>query len=138
MNTTGAAVENQLRMGLIRKEAPPKERTEVYREVNHDQIEFTATGTLTDGSSISSKWTWPRQGGIAVRHLRAPLPEGLSYVETLIEPGDWYVTSMQNGKQIGVFRKIISKDGKTMSHIYKDIVDDQGIPIDAVLVFDRQ
>jgi hypothetical protein len=41
----------------------PKELTEVYREIEGNQIERTATAISADGSSGSMKLTWPRQGG---------------------------------------------------------------------------
>jgi hypothetical protein len=102
---------------------------EVYREVDTDLMEFS------DGSPTSDKWTWPRQGGTARRQPQ--LSEGMFYVETLIEPGHWYVTVMQNGKQIGIIHKTISNDGKTMRQTLKG-VDPQGKPFEQLQVFHKQ
>ena len=115
----------------------PKERTEVYREVDDDLIELVLGNTLMDGSSTSSKWTWPKQGGFVNRHLPEPLPEGRAYVVTLVEPGHWYVTIVRNGKQVGLYHKTISTDGKTMGQTFKGL-DDQGKPFEVVMVFDKQ
>jgi hypothetical protein len=118
------------------KQAAPKEGMEVYREIEGDQIEFTSKGTRTDGSSDSTKWTWPRQGGL-VRRLDAPLPAETIYVETVAEPGNWYVTILQKGKQVRLIHKIFSKDGKTMTQTLTG-ADAQGKPFEQVQVFDRQ
>jgi len=115
----------------------PKELTEVYKEADGDQIEFTRTGIQTDGASLSSKWTWPRHGGMVKRHLPAPLPREMSYVETLIEAGDWYVTVLQDGRQIAVIHKTFSKDGNTMIQTFWN-VDENGKTTEQLLVFDKQ
>lgn len=64
-------------------------------------------------------------------------PEGTSWVETLIDPGNWYVTRLQNSKQVALVHKTFSKDGKTMRQTTKG-TDDQGKPYEQVKVFDRQ
>jgi hypothetical protein len=93
------------------KQPPPKELTEVYREIEGDQIELTGKGISADGSSNSYDLIWPRHGG-TVKVLQGGM-EGSTYVETLVGPGDWYVTALQNGKQFGIRHKTVSKDGKT-------------------------
>jgi hypothetical protein len=113
----------------MKNQPSPKEETEVYREVDTDLIEFS------DGTPTSDKWTWSRQGGVAKR--QPPLSKERSYVETLIEPGHWYVTVMENGKQIGTIHKTISKDRKTMRQTLKG-VDPNGKPFEQIQVFDRQ
>jgi hypothetical protein len=111
------------------KQPSPIEKTEVYREVNTDLIE------LSDGSPTSDRWTWPHQGGIINR--QPPLSEEMSYVETLIELGHWYVTVLQNGKQVILIHKTFSKDGRTMRQTLTG-TDPQGKPFEQILVFDRQ
>jgi hypothetical protein len=116
-------------------EVMPKERTEVYRELDVDLIEFEATGTEANGSPISFKATWPQQGG-TVDILQGGNAE-TSYIETLIEPGDWYVTVLQNGKQVGLIHKTFSKDGKRMRQTYTS-TDAQGNPFERLSLYDRQ
>ncbi|MBN1831664.1 MAG: hypothetical protein JW896_06085 [Deltaproteobacteria bacterium] len=116
-------------------EVMPKERTEIYRELDVDLIEFEATGTEANGSPISFKATWPQQGG-TVDILQGGNEE-TSYIETLIEPGDWYVTVLQNGKQVGVIHKTFSQDGKRMRQTYTS-TDAQGNPFERLSVYDRQ
>ena len=113
----------------------PKELTEVYREIDGNQIEFTATAILADGSSYLLKGVWPAQGGIA-KVLQGGSPE-VSYVQTLIEPGNWYRTALHDGKQVALIHKTFSKDGRVMIQTHKGM-DRQGRPFEDVLVYDRQ
>ncbi len=113
----------------------PKEGMETYRAVGGDQIELTYTRTMKDGTSFLIKGQWPGQGG-AVKVLEGA-PEGVSWVETLISWGDWYVTRMQNGKQVGMMHKTLSKDGKTMIQTSR-FMDAQGKLVEEVYVLDRQ
>jgi hypothetical protein len=122
-------------MQAITKRPPPKEYTEVYREIEGDQIEFTTHEILADGSSRSGHLIWPRQGG-TVKVLQGGV-EGLTYVETLIGPGDWYVTALQDGKQFGIRHKTLSKDGKTKRETITG-TDSAGKPFEQIEVFDRQ
>src|SRR5262245_20055504 len=119
----------------LQKTTVPKERTEIYRLVNN-RIGLTQTSIRSDGSKEEApKLTWPAQGGAVVSQSA----NGLSYVETLIGPGEWLVTAMlQDGTQVGTLRKIISKDGKTMRQIIKGVDPQSGKPFEQVFVFDRQ
>lgn len=89
-----------------------KEQTLVVRELD-DKIEFSFKGTLMDGSAQSSKYTRAKVGGEVTRE--PPPPEGTSFVDTVMNSGEWYVTVMQTGIQIGVYHWNVSKDGKTIS-----------------------
>ncbi|MBN2242308.1 MAG: hypothetical protein JW793_06420 [Acidobacteria bacterium] len=122
---------------MSQEETSPKEALDVYREVGKDRIEFTRTGVQRNGEPIYSKWAWPAQGGTAERLEPSPLPEGASYIELLADPGSWYVTIMQNGKQSSLMEKTISKDGKTM-HLRLKTSDAQGNPLEELHVFKKQ
>ena len=111
----------------------PKERTEVYREIEGDQIEMAATEIGTDGSPQSGKLVWPRQGGTA----RGALREGPVFVEVLTDPGNWYVAILMDGKQTALLHKTISKDGRTMRQTTKGTTPD-GKTFEQIEVFDRQ
>ena len=113
----------------------PKEWTEVYREIEGGQIEFTMTMILTDGSSSLLKGVWPAQGG-TMKVLQGGNP-AVSYVQTLIEPGNWYRTALRDGKQVGFIHKTFSKDGKTMRQTHKGS-DAQGRPYEDLRVYDKQ
>ena len=115
----------------------PKEGIETYRTVPGDQIELSYTRKLNNGSSVLIKGRWPAQGGAVTVTQIQGAPEGLSWIETLIAPGDWYVTRLLNGKQIGVMHKTFSRDGKTMTQTSR-IIDAQGKFIEEVAVLDRQ
>jgi hypothetical protein len=115
----------------------PKEVTDVYRELSSGRIELTRKGIQMDGVPISSTWAWPKEGGIAERTSPAPLPEGISYIELLLDPGHWYVTILQNGKQNIVMHKVIAKDGKTMRIAVRSM-HAQGKPVEQIQIFEKQ
>jgi hypothetical protein len=83
---------------------------------------------------ISSKWAFPRQGGVVKRLY--PSPNDNLYVDTLVEPGDWYVTVIVKGVQATVGHKTISKDGKTMTQTLMGM-DAKEKPAE-FLMFERQ
>jgi hypothetical protein len=73
----------------------------------------------------------------ALLHTHDAQTEGESYVETVIEPGNRFLTTLKNGKQIEVQHLVLSKDGKTMSITAKG-TDAKGKPFESVEVFDKQ
>lgn len=107
-----------------------KEQTLVVSE-SEGNIEFRFRGTQMDGSAQSSKYTRAKEGGEVKRE--PPPQEGRSFVDTVINPGEWYVTVVENGKQIGVYHWIVSKDGKTISETAEGINSDG-----RVAVYDKQ
>jgi len=99
---------------------PPKEQTEVYRELATGEIEMSLTRVQSDGASRTTKLTWPAGGG-AVHDPDGHIPKGETYVETLLGPGEWFVTYMRNGKQYLTMHKVISRDGQTMRQTIKGL-----------------
>ena len=115
-------------------QAAVKEQTVIIKEAG-DQWEIAQTGTRIDGSSISQKYTRSKQGGIVKG--QPPLPEGQSYIDTVIEPGNWYLTVLQNGKQVSVTHCVVSRDGKTLQ-LSTQSTDAKGKSYQEVEVYDRQ
>jgi len=111
----------------------PKEGTIVVQELATGEFELTLARTMTDGSHPSQKMTWPQSGGT----LKGETESGISIVVTMIGPGEWYSTFLQNGKQIRVLHNVISKDGKTMQLTTKG-TDAQGKPTESRSVWDKQ
>ena len=107
------------------------EASGTYRELGNGQIEVNATGTRLDDSSISFIGTFPRQGGGALA------AEGMSYVVTVIDLYSFYLTILQDGKQVLMYESKISKDGKTKRDRFKGI-DSSGKPYEGVEVWDKQ
>jgi hypothetical protein len=131
--------KSKLRSG---QQVTAKERTDVYREIEGGQIEWTRTEIRTDGSLSSSRLIWPQQGGIVILLLpgKEPVtktPEGESIIETLIEPGNWCITRLRDAKQRSVYQKIVSNDGKMLSVSVKGY-DEQGKPYESLTVYDKQ
>ena len=115
-------------------ESPTKELTEVKRDLGNDQVEITETGSRTDGSKISVKFTHPQKGGLITD---SSTPKGQMAVATVIGPSELYETVLQNGKQIEVYHVVVSKDGKTLTVTDKG-TDDKGKPFENISIFDKQ
>jgi hypothetical protein len=115
---------------------PPKEQTEVYKELASGEIGLVLTRVQSDGGATSTQLTWPASGG-AVHDPDGHLPKGETIVETLLGPGEWLVTYMRNGKQYLMMHKVISQEGKTMRQTIKGL-DPQGRPAEQVQVLRRQ
>jgi hypothetical protein len=106
----------------LQKQEAPKERTEVYRELDNGQIEF----------GINRSYTWPRQGGAA----KVPKDYPYAVIEMLIAPGEWYAIFLKDGIQARVIHKIVSKDGNTMTQTTNVVLFGQ--TIEEITVYDKQ
>jgi len=112
----------------------PKEETIVIRELGKDEFELTLTGIEGNGAKTSFKITWPQRGGVATD---SNATKGDSSVVTMIGPGEWYDTAMQNGKQNQFVHSSISKDGKTMNVRVK-ATDAQGKTTEQLAIYEKQ
>ena len=117
---------------------PPRQAVESYRELDGDRIELSGTITAADGSVSRSRFDFPARGGVLqVRELPAGMPTGMSYVETWIGPGEWYMTAMLEGRQVATRHKVVAKDRKSMRQTVRT-VDPTGRPIDQTEVYTRE
>ena len=107
-------------------------RTGAYKELEPGLIELTLTETVSDGSTEVSKVIWPAQGGIAEEESSGQI----LIVETRVAPGEWYVTRIQDGKQIQLMHKVVSEDEKNL-RITIEGVGEWG-SYKGGMVFDRQ
>jgi hypothetical protein len=105
--------------------AAPLGWTDVFREIEDDQVEVTTKIILPDQSVINEVIVWPRQGGIAT--FRQGGTEGVMEVETLISPDEWLATRMVNGKQTGLVKLIVSKNGKTMRYTFTGLMEGEAV-----------
>lgn len=121
---------------LVPSLSPPRAQTEVYRELASGQMELELTQVNNEGVSTSVILSWPAGGGL-VQDPRGGLPHGITAIETLLKPGEWYVTFLMNGKQITTLHKSISADRKTMRQTVRGL-DPQGRTIQQVQVLRRQ
>ena len=55
--------------------SPPREQTEVYRDLPSGEIEMVLTRVSTEGTTTSSRLIWPTGGG-AVKDPESSLPKG--------------------------------------------------------------
>jgi hypothetical protein len=121
---------------LVPSLSPPSAQTEAYRELPSGEIQLELTRIDDRGTSVSMILTWPAGGGI-VQDPRRSLPKGVTAVETLLAPGDWYVTFLTDGKQTMTMHKVISRDKKVMRQTLKG-VDPQGRYVEQIQVLYRQ
>jgi len=116
-------------------QAAIKTQTLVIREAG-DQSETTITGTRTDGSPISAKFTFPPQGGVW-KYQQGGFAEGVSGIGTRIDADTVIFTTIQNGKQIEMEQCAVTKDGKALNCRVKG-TDAKGKPFEALTVYDKQ
>jgi len=114
----------------------PKEQTESYKELASGEIEMILTRVAKYGAQSTVRLTWPASGG-AVQDPVGSLGKGKSAIETMLGPGDWLVTFLENGKQWSTMRKVISPDGRTMTQTAK-FVDPDGRTLTQIQVLRRQ
>ena len=115
--------------------ANTKEETIAFRDLG-DQYELIYHDVRADGSTTSSKCTWPKQGGVR-RYQVGGLPEGMLIVETVLAANEGFSTVLQNGKQIAVNHWVIGDDRRTMRIIGKG-VEINGKAYGALLLWERQ
>ena len=131
--TLGTWKLNIAKSKLTPSEAQIKELTWAKREIG-DQFEIIFTGIGTDGETFTYKIMAPIKGGVCQSDVVAK--DGMM-VTTVISSGEWYVTSLLNGKQVGEGHYVLSKDGKTINRTSKAI-DAQGNLNETLMVFDKQ
>ena len=87
-----------------------------------------------DGTSDFDVLTFPAHGGVA---LSIDMPEGISFFEIYLGPGEWCGIYIQEGKRIVTRHKVVSDDGKTLTQTIRAIDDGDG-PVEIIEVFERQ
>jgi hypothetical protein len=90
----------------------------------------------TDGSSTTTKWTVPQQGGI-VKIQQGEVAKGEMYIVTRISGGEDYWTKLQDGKQVEEGHWTVSSDGKTIRGTGTG-TDARGKPYEFSMVGTRQ
>ncbi len=111
---------------------PAKDVTLVIEE-DGDNLKVTGTGTNSDGSPLSVKYTVPVKGG------EGKMEEGPydAISSKMISANVRENTYSKNGKQVSVRRSTVSKDGKTMRSFVKGI-NAEGKTVAGTDVYDKQ
>ncbi len=111
---------------------PPKTVTLVIEEQGANLL-VSATGTNSDGSPISVKYTVPTAGG------RGSVQQGDfdSSRAKQISPHVRENSYMKDGKELRTRRLVVSEDGKTMKSTLKG-TNPGGQPVAGVDFFDKQ
>jgi hypothetical protein len=111
---------------------PPKNVTIVIEDQGTN-LQVTATGTNSDGSPISVKYTIPISGGTG------SVQEGdfNGITSKRISANDRVNSYTKDGKELRTRHFVISKDGKTMTSKVKG-TSPTGSPADGTDVYDKQ
>ena len=133
IGTWNLNVENS--KGTEGVDSPAKEIIMVYRELDSGIIEIKVKRVFMDGTSDSDVLTFPAQGGVA---LSKDMPEGMSFFEIYLGPGEWCGIYIQDGKQIVSRHKIVSDDGQTLTQTIRGNIDDGDGPIEIIEEFEKQ
>ena len=113
-----------------------KELSTGYRDLGDGMVEVSMAGMRADGSAISGKAVFPRQGG-SVKNQQGTASEDISSILTVIDPYNFYLTILAHGKQVMFYNSTISKDGKRKQDRYK-ATDEAGKIHEGVEISDRQ
>jgi thiol-disulfide isomerase/thioredoxin len=109
----------------------------IFREVDPDTVEITATQVRKDGvKEIKWKCTVSKSGGMQNYQQGAP-DHGVAIVKTVIDGHTQHLTYLQNGKQFDLATIVLSKDGKTYALSGK-FNDAKGQPHEKVEVYEKQ
>jgi len=114
---------------------PPKNITLVIEEQGPN-LQVTATGTSSDGSPISVKYTVPITGGTgSVQAGATGDANGITSKRVSANVRDNSYT--KDGKELRTRHFVVSKDGKTMTSKVKG-TNANGSPVDGTDVYDKQ
>ena len=111
---------------------PPKDVMLVMEEQG-ENLSVTATGTNSDGSALSVKYTVPLKGG-AGQVQEGPYDAISSKVVSAKVRENTY---SKNGKEVAVRHTVVSNDGKTLRSSVKG-VNAEGKTVAGTDVYDKQ
>jgi hypothetical protein len=113
-----------------------KSQSQLYRLLPNGRMEMVYSERSPDGANVSLDVSWPKDGGL-VRDLGHAFAPNQTFVETMLGPGDWLTTEMQDGRQTSSRRKTVSADNRSMRQVLKEIGPD-GKVAETILVLRRQ
>jgi len=100
-----------------------------------DNYQVTVTGTNSDGSPLSVKYTVPIKGG------KGQVEDGGGIFDAVrskrISANERENSYMKGGNDAGTRRSVVSRDGQTLTNTFKG-TDAQGNPMTSSQVFKKQ
>jgi len=126
------------KLNLEKSKIPPnsllaKGAVVVIRAIgDHNELVFTFN--QTGGSTETQTYTYPQTGGIL---QSAALSKDIMAIVTVIGPGEFYETAIQDGKQVMWQHGLVSKDGRTLTETQQR-VDAEGKRIEILKVWEKQ
>ena len=100
-------------------------------------IKVSFDGIAADGSKFSYSYT-TNLDGKATPITGTGVPAGAEmYASKRVDANTYTTTWLKGGKEVGMSRSVVSKDGKATTITLK-LTDASGKPISAVTIFDKQ
>ncbi len=100
-------------------------------------LKVSFDGTAADGSKFSYSYT-TNLDGKATPITGSGVPAGADmYASKRVDANTYTTTWLKGGKEIGMSRSVVAKDGKVTTITLK-VADTGGKPISGVTVFDKQ
>jgi len=113
-----------------------KEAVVVFKELDANTMEGTATETRKDGTKEVSKWTVPKSGGFQIYQQGGP--EGdVRIFSVVVDANTMYNVYVQDGKQVFLMPVSFSKDFRTFTISGKGM-DAQGNPYEFRALYEKQ
>jgi hypothetical protein len=108
----------------------------VFRELNANTMEVTATETRKDSTASVSKWTVPKNGGFQTYQQGGP-EKGISIFKVMVDAHTMYNVYVQDGKQTLLMPVTYSKDFRTYTISWTG-EDAQGKPSEFHVFYEKQ
>jgi hypothetical protein len=126
-----------INVAILSRFPVPPNQVEAYRTLEDDRIQMVWTRSDANGSPVSSTTIWSARGGVT-QDGSGGASRGVT-ITTVIGPGYFYVTHLEDGQQSHFVKKMVHGDGRTMT---QTIVAAPNTPagrlFEHVLVWDRQ
>jgi hypothetical protein len=116
-------------------DVPNQKEATIVIEEQGDNYQVTVTGTNSDNSALSVKYTVPMKGGTGQVEAGGDTFDAIT--SKRIGSNQRESTYMKGRKNAGTRRSVVSKDGKMLTNTFKG-TDAQGNPVTSTQVFDKQ
>ena len=115
-------------------EAPPQSRTLIFEIFGRNNLRLTNDAVLADGRKTHIEEDFIQDGKMHELHGSA---DAETHINVEFDPYNSQTINYKGGKPVRVLKRVISKDGRTLTIIVTS-TDANGNPVDDFRVFDKQ